>query len=140
MTKDQIITGYQKIISVINSCKNSNQLSVVHRWSDDFDNRVNTIKKKMSLDDQIDILAARQVYIDAALNKNQYFLDKNVNEYFYLLECAVNMCATKDELKQVYDKYIATQKDAVINEYIERHGLPDLMNLIWRIFMTKKVE
>ena len=140
MTKNQIITGYQKITSVINSCKNSNQLSVVYRWSDDFDNRVNIIKKKMSLDDQIDILAARQVYIDAALNKNQYFLDKNVNEYFHLLEYAVNMCATKDELKQVYDKYIATSKDAIINEYIERHGLPDFMNLIWRLFMTKKVE
>lgn len=140
MTKDKIITGYQKITSVINSCENSNQLSVVHRWSDDFDNRVDIIKKKMSLDDQIDILAARQVCIDAALNKNQYFLDKNVNEYFYLVECAVNMCETKDELKHIYDNYIATPKDAVINEYIEQHGLPDLMNLIWRLFMTKKVE
>lgn len=140
MTKDQIITGYQKITSVINSCKNSNQLSVVHKWSDDFDNRVNIIKKTMSFDDQIDILAARQICIDAALNKNQYFLDKNVNEYFYLVECAVNICETKDELKYVYDNYIATPKDAVINEYIEQHGLPNLMNLIWRLFMTKKVE
>ena len=57
MTKEYIISGYHKIITVANSCKRVKELDGIKDWIDNFIDRTLPYYDKMTTQDKIDIMA-----------------------------------------------------------------------------------
>ena len=138
MTKDYIISGYHKIITVVNSCKRVKELNCIKDWVDNFIDRTLPYYDKMTTQDKIDIMANKVLCHNTMQNKYQDFINENVNAYFRDLDTATQF-ASPSELIVMYTKYISAENaQSIINEYIEVNGMQAFLKRLGEMFIKNQ--
>lgn len=138
MTKEYIISGYHKIITVVNSCKRVEELNGIKDWVDNFIDRTLPYYDKMSTQDKIDIMANKVLCHTTLQNKYQDFINENVNTYFRDLDEATQL-ASPSELIVLYTKYISAENvQNIINEYIEVNGVQAFLKRLGEMFIKNQ--
>lgn len=138
MTKEYIISGYHKIITVVNSCKRVEELNGIKDWVDNFIDRTLPYYDKMSTQDKIDIMANKVLCHNTMQNKYQDFINENVNVYFRALDKATQI-ASPSELIVLYTKYISAENaQNLISEYIEVNGMQTFLKRLGEMFIKNQ--
>lgn len=135
MTKEYIISGYHKIITVVNSCKRVEELNGIKDWVDNFIDRTLPYYDKMPTQDKLDIMANKVLCHNIMQNKYQDFINENVNTYFRELDRATQL-SSPSELIVLYTKYISSENvQNIINEYIEVNGMQAFLKRLGEMFI-----
>jgi hypothetical protein len=138
MTKEYIISGYHKIITIVNSCKRVEKLNAIKDWIDNFIDRTLPYYDKMPTQDQIDIMANKVLCHTTLQNKYQDFINATVNTYFRELDRATQL-SSPSELIVLYTKYIlAENAQGIINEYIEVNGMQTFLKRLGEMFIKNQ--
>ena len=138
MTKEYIINGYHKIITVANSCKRVEELNGIKDWVDNFIDRTLPYYDKMPTQDKIDIMANKVLCHTTMQNKYQDFINENVNTYFRELDKATQL-SSPSELIVLYTKYISSENaQSIINEYIEINGMQKFLKRLGEMFIKNQ--